>query len=95
MTGTMRPARFSGGRMLILFSLSLVGAVAGCGLDDSLNRIDQATYRRDCSGFGFTPGTTAFAQCMQQPAAQRANENHQIMNRAHLDEAADRLGKNK
>ena len=95
MTRTIRLARFSGGRMLTLFSLSLMGAVAGCGLDDSLNRLDRNTYQRACNGYGFTPGTTAFAQCMQQQAAQRADENQQIMNRAHLDEAADRLSKMK
>ena len=46
------------------------GSLAGCGLDDTLHRMDLADYQRSCQEFGFTAGTNEFAQCMQQQAAQ-------------------------
>ena len=71
--------------------LLLAAALAGCGLDDALHRMDLATDQRQCSEFGFTPGTTAFAQCMQQQVAQRADESQRTLDRAHSDEAAEKL----
>ena len=71
----------------------LAAALAGCGLDDALHRMDLATDQRQCSEFGFAPGTTAFAQCMEQQAAQRAEENQRMLDRAHRDEAAEKLRK--
>ena len=65
--------------------------LAGCGLNDALHRMDLATYRRSCEEFGFTLGTTAFSQCMQQQAAQRAREVQQSVDRAHFDNAIDKL----
>lgn len=73
---------------LLLICAILVTALSGCGLDDYTQRIDANTYQKECSGFGFTPGTTAFAQCMEQQAAQRAERNQQILDRMHRDEAA-------
>lgn len=75
---------------LLLISTGLVATLAGCGLDDTLHRMDLATYQRQCSEFGFTPGTDAFAQCMQRQAAQRAEENQRTLDRIHRDEAADK-----
>lgn len=79
--------------MLLLICVGLLAPLAGCGLDDALHRMDLATYQRQCSEFGFTPGTDAFARCMQQQAAQRAEENQQALDRIHRDEAADKLKK--
>lgn len=81
------------GTMRLLICVGLLVALAGRGLDDALHRMDLATYQRQCSEFGFTPGTDAFARCMQQQAAQRAEENQQALDRIHRDEAADKLKK--
>ncbi len=63
---------------------------AGCGLDDAMHRMDLATYQRQCREFGFVAGTTAFAQCMQQQAAQREAENQHTLARIRRDEAAQK-----
>ena len=81
------------GAMPLLICVGLLATLVGCGADDALHRMDLATYQRQCSEFGFTPGTDAFAQCMQQQAAQRAKENQQMLDRIHRDEAADKLKK--
>lgn len=81
------------GTMLLLICVGLLTTLVGCGLDDALHRMDLATYQRQCSEFGFTPGTDAFARCMQQQAAQRAGENQRALDRIHRDEAADKLKK--
>lgn len=84
----------SGRRACILtLALGLVTTLGGCGLDETLHRMDLATYRRACVDYGFSPGTTPFAQCMQQQAALRAQENQANIDRAHLDNAVDQLGK--
>ena len=85
--------RFVPGTMLLLICVGLLAPLAGCGLDDALHRMDLTTYQRQCNEFGFTPGTDAFARCMQQQAAQRAEENQQALDRMHRDEAADKLKK--
>lgn len=91
------PARnvwpFARATRLLLIAAGLVAALAGCGLDATLHRMDLATYQRQCSEFGFTPGTDAFAQCMQRQAAQREEENQRTLDRIHRDEAADKLKK--
>ena len=66
-------------------------ALTGCGLDAAVDRMNTTTDQRACNGFGFTPGTTAYAQCMQQQAGQRADENQRAMNRMQLDEEIDKL----
>ena len=76
-------------------TVTLVGllTLAGCGLDAAVDRMNTSTDQRACNGFGFTPGTTAYAQCMQQQAAQRSAENQQELNRMHEDEAIENLNK--
>lgn len=47
--------------MVLLTSVSLL-AVAGCVSDAELRKQDEA----QCMGYGFKPGTTDFANCMQR-----------------------------
>ncbi len=82
------------GRVVSLAVLAgMTSALAGCGLDDALHRMDLDTYRRSCTDFGFTPGTDAFAQCMQKQATQRAREDQQTLDRIQRDDAASKLKK--
>lgn len=55
--------------------------------------MNLATYQRQCGEFGFTPGTDAFAQCMQQQAALRVQENRRTLDRIRRDDAANKLKK--
>ena len=74
-------------RRWIIF-LALTAALGGCGLDDTLHRMDLATFRRQCEEFGFTPGTTSFASCMQKQAALRENQDQHIVDQINRQDAA-------
>ncbi len=76
--------------------LALAGTVAtlsGCGVDDWVNRMNAERFQKACVGFGFTPSTPAFANCMMQQSAQNDEMNPRIQDRAALDAAAEKLKK--
>jgi hypothetical protein len=50
-----------------ILSTGIIMALAGCVSPAELRREDQAA----CSSFGFTPGTTAFAACLQRESLAR------------------------
>ena len=58
----------------MLYRILLLGLVAlplaGCGLDKMEEKQDHKT----CVRYGFEPGTTAFAQCMQKESIHRDDE---------------------
>jgi hypothetical protein len=80
---------------LLLICAIMMTALSGCGLDDYTQRLDTNTDQKACRGFGFTPGTVVFAQCMEQQAAQRAEQNQRTLDRMQRDEAAAKRGNNK
>jgi hypothetical protein len=70
---------------LFIFA-AVIGLLAGCVSPEEQRAMDQ----RQCTGYGFTPATDAFANCMmntsQQRDAQAAADRRAAANR----EAADR-----
>ncbi|MRT59004.1 hypothetical protein GJV11_23125 [Enterobacteriaceae bacterium RIT693] len=64
-------------KVLSAMTVCLVALLSGC-----VSPAEQASMdRTQCSNFGFTPGTDAFAQCMQKTAIHRdemdvANRNY-------------------
>ncbi|NOG70912.1 hypothetical protein [Roseicella sp. DB1501] len=72
-------------RLAILGALTLL---AGCGLNDALDRMDREADQKRCDGFGFQRGTEAYANCLMQQAAQREAESQQALDRAALERAA-------
>jgi hypothetical protein len=81
-------------RMLIAFT-GMVALLSGCGVDDWVNRMNAERFRKACVGFGFSPNTTAFANCMMQQSAQDQEENQRMQDRAAFDNAAEKLKKRK
>jgi hypothetical protein len=45
-----------------LLSAGLLALLAACASDADFRRADEAS----CAGYGFTPGTDAFASCLQR-----------------------------
>ena len=54
----------------IVLLVLLVLPLLGCGLDKMEAKQDHKT----CQKYGFEPGTTAFAQCMQKESIHRDDE---------------------
>ena len=69
--------------------------LAGCGVDNWVSRMNAERFQKACVGFGFTPNTAAFSNCMMQQSAQNDEANQRIQDRAALDEAAEKLRKGK
>ncbi len=67
----------------------------GCGVDDWINRMETERFQKACLGFGFTPNTTAFSNCMMQQSAQNQEENQRVQDRSALNQAAEKLKKGK
>ena len=72
-----------------------VTILSGCGVDDWVNRMNAERFQKACVGFGFTPQTPAFANCMMQQSALNDEANQRIQDRAALDDAAEKLRKGK
>ena len=82
--------------MRLWMTLTCVAVLlGGCGVDDWVNRMNAERFQKACTGFGFTPGTAAFSNCMMQQSAQNDEANQRIQDRAALDEAAEKLKKGK
>lgn len=81
-------------RMLLGFA-GIAALLSGCGVDDWINRMNAERFQKACVGFGFTPNTTAFANCMMQQSAQDEEANQRMQDRAAFDNAAEKLKKRK
>ena len=55
------------GSALVVCALRLALALTSCASLEELRREDEAT----CAGFGFHPGTDAFASCLQKESLAR------------------------
>ena len=74
-------------RMWLLIALA-GSTLCGCGLDDAVNRMNMAQFRQKCAGFGFQPGTDAFAKCMMQQSTERDQFNQHIVDQENKQDAA-------
>lgn len=72
---------------VLVFLVLLLG---GCGVGEALDRMDHATDQRACNGFGFRPGTDAYANCMMQQAVLREEEVQRQMDRSQFERATSR-----
>jgi len=74
--------------------LGIIVLLAGCApTAEQQAAMDAAQRAKDqdkCTGFGFTPGTDAFAHCMMQIASQREAEAAAERRAAAARDAADR-----
>ena len=75
-------------RVLMLAGL-LVLPLAACDLDKMVADGDRDT----CRGYGFQPGTDAFANCMQNAAIHRDDQVDQEMAQERADDAARKAKK--
>ena len=61
--------------MISALSLAVLAGCQGSMTFDRMDPIQQASlleeYRADCREFGFRPGTTAFADCVQKSVIER------------------------
>ena len=62
--------------------------LSGCGLDDAVSGMNMAQFRQQCAGFGFQPGTDAFAKCMMQQSTEREQFNQHIVDQENKQDAA-------
>jgi hypothetical protein len=46
----------------MVFSAALLALLAGCATEEDFRRADATA----CTGYGFTPGSDAFAACLQR-----------------------------
>ncbi len=74
-------------KLSILGALGLAVLLSGCGVDQALDRIDREEDQQACTGFGFQPGTDAFATCMQRQSVQRASDLQRLLDRMALERA--------
>lgn len=51
----------------------------------------QAMLQQKCSGYGFTPGTNAYAECMQRQDNLEAQNDMMMQNNMQQQRAADAL----
>ena len=65
---------------------TVVGLLAGCVSPEEQKAMDQQT----CAGYGFTPGTDAFAHCMMTTAQQRDAQAAANRRAADARDAADK-----
>ena len=73
----------------------MAALLAGCGIDDWVNRMDAERFQKACVAYGFTPKTTAFSNCMMQQSAQNVEADQRVQDRAALDNAAEKLKRGK
>ena len=71
-------------KSIVWFALGSVAVLAGCGPTAEEQR---AMDQQRCGGFGFAPGTEAYATCMMKTAQQRQDEQAADQ-RAAADRAA-------
>lgn len=76
--------------LLIAFAGSIL---TGCGLDAALNRMKMAQFREKCAGFGFQPGTDAFANCMMRQSTERDQFIQHIGDQENKQDAAKQQNK--
>ena len=80
---------------MLLGVTGMVALLSGCGVDDWINRMKVERFQNACAGFGFTPNTTPFANCMMQQSAQDQEESQRVQDRAAFNGAAEKLRKRK
>ena len=51
----------------LLLTAALLGALAACASAEDFRRADEAA----CTSYGFTPGTSEFASCLQRESLAR------------------------
>ncbi len=80
--------------MRLWLLVPLAGLIlSGCGLDDAVSRMNMAQFREKCAGFGFQPGTDAFAKCVMQQSTERDRFNQHIVDQENRQDAAKRQSK--
>jgi hypothetical protein len=78
-------------------ALGTIVLLAGCGptaeQQAAMDAAQRAKDQNKCGGFGFAPGSDAFAHCMMQIASQRDAEAAADRRAAAARDAADRRAK--
>ncbi len=52
--------------MRVLFLVTILTMLIGCGISDKLDAINLENHRKTCDGYGYTRGTDAFATCLMK-----------------------------
>jgi hypothetical protein len=68
------PARRRRAALLLAAAIAALVTLAGCVSEAELRQQDEA----QCAGYGFKPGTDAFASCLQQENLARRYQLDQI-----------------
>ena len=75
-------------KSLIVFQIALAAAVGGCVSPEAVRVRDQ----QRCAGFGFAPGTNAFATCMMNLGQQRDAQNAAMQRQQEHDQSVTAQG---
>lgn len=59
----------------LLLALVVVLPLSGCGIDEYVRKQEVEDGRAKCIDYGFQPGTTEFAQCVQRSVEETQRQN--------------------